>query len=65
MGITDEALRRLDRPGVWRLAWEVRGTGSDRPADIRKARAVIMRWERLTGEKYYGRHSRTLDRIRS
>lgn len=52
---SDAVLSGLDRPGIWELAWQVRGFDSDRPADIRRARAVIRRWEKLTGMSYYGR----------
>ena len=53
--IPDATLAGLDRPGIWRLAWEVRGIGSNSPAGIRRARAVIRRWEKLTGRRYHGR----------
>lgn len=53
MTVTDDLLRGLTRSGIWRLAWNVRGTGSNSRAGIRRAREVIRRWERLTGMKYY------------
>lgn len=51
----DAEIARLDRPGIWMRAWEVRGVGSNSPAGIRRARALIRRWEKLTGRRYHGR----------
>lgn len=53
--MSDEEISRLDRPGIWRRAWEARGFGSNSPAGIRRARSLIRRWESLTGLRFHGK----------
>lgn len=48
----DDELKELDRPSIWRYAWEVRGLEDDSRAGVLRARKVIRRWETLTGKKY-------------
>ena len=51
----DAEIAKLDRPGIWELAWRARGYDNDSPAGVRRARALIRRWEKLTGRRYHGR----------
>lgn len=53
--MSDAEIAKLDRPGIWQYAWKVRGVDNDSPAGVRRARAVIGKWERLTGRRYNGR----------
>lgn len=50
--MSDAEIAKLDRPGIWQYAWKVRGA-DDSPAGVCRARAVIMKWERLTGRRYH------------
>lgn len=52
--MSDEEISKLDRPGIWLRAWKARGTGNDSPAGVRRARALVRRWEKLTGRRFNG-----------
>ena len=41
----------LDRAGIWSYLWRLYANGASRAS----IKAVVRRWERLTGRKYHGR----------
>jgi len=48
-GVTDADLAHLDRGGIWSFCWKMRDAG----ALTASVRAVVRRWERLTGRRYF------------
>ena len=49
--VSDYMLTGLDRAGIWSYLWRLRDNGASHAS----IRAVVRRWERLTGRRYYGR----------
>ena len=43
-------IRGIDRAGIWAFLWGMREAGANTAA----VRAVVRRWEKITGGKYYG-----------
>lgn len=48
--VSDYMLVGLDRPGIWSYLWQLRRDGMSNVT----IKAVVRRWEKLTGRKYYG-----------
>ena len=49
--VSDYMLTGLDRAGIWSYLWRLRDNGASHAS----IKAVVRRWERLTGRRYYGR----------
>ena len=49
--VSDCMLIGLDRAGIWSYLWRL----CDNGASHASIKAVVRRWERLTGRRYYGR----------
>ena len=49
--VRDYMLTGLDRAGIWSYLWRLRDNGASHAS----IKAIVRRWERLTGRRYYGR----------